>query len=196
MSRPAHALVIVDMQVEYFDDDALAGCRPMLVDACNAVIGLARDAGAPVFEVRTIHQADRSTWSLNMLEDDSGMVVEGSGGDLPLPELDTHDAIVVAKTRDSAFYQTRLGAMLKKRGASSIALCGISTESCIAMTASDAYARDLQVTLVEEALASVEPASHDHTLERLAAQYRQPTASVEQLEFVRPERQADVRRAR
>jgi len=188
LTAPAQALVIVDMQLEYFDDDALAECRPMLVDACNAVIGLARDAGAPVFEVRTIHQADRSTWSLNMLEDGSGMVIEGSGGERPLPELDTPDAIVVAKTRDSAFYETRLGAMLEKRGVSSIALCGISTESCIAMTASDAYARDLQVTLVEEALASVEPASHDHTLKRLASQYRQPTASVEQLEFVQPER--------
>jgi len=195
LSHVAHALVIVDMQVEYFEDEALAECRPKLVEGCNAAVRLARASGAPVFEVRTIHQPDRSTWSLNMLEDDSGMVIEGSGGDLPLPDLDTSEAIVIAKTRDSAFYETRLEAMLRKRGVDAIALCGISTESCIAMTAGDAYARDLQVILVEEALASVEPASHDHTLARLADQYRQPTASVEELRFVRPEREARARPA-
>jgi nicotinamidase-related amidase len=195
LSHVAHALVIIDMQVEYFEDEELAECRPKLVEGCNAAVRLARASGAPVFEVRTIHQADRSTWSLNMLEDDSGMVIEGSGGDLPLPDLDTSEAIVIAKTRDSAFYETRLEAMLMKRGVGAIALCGISTESCIAMTAGDAYARDLQVILVEEALASVEPASHDHTLARLADQYRQPTASVEELRFVRPERGARARPA-
>jgi nicotinamidase-related amidase len=41
--------------------------------------------------------------------------------------------------------------MLKKRGITTIALCGIATESCVAMTAADAYARDLQVILVNEA---------------------------------------------
>jgi nicotinamidase-related amidase len=185
-------LVIIDMQVEYFDDGELAECRPMLVDACNAAIALARESGAPVFEIRTIHQSDRSTWSLNMLEDDSGMVIEGTGAELPLPELDTRDALVITKTRDSAFYQTRLDALLKERGVAAFAICGISTESCIAMTAADAYARDFQVILVEEALASVDPAVHDHTLARLADQYRQPTASVEDITFVRPEPEASA----
>jgi len=195
LSQLAHALVIVDMQVEYFEDDELAECRPRLVEGCNAAVRLARASGAPVFEIRTIHQADRSTWSLNMLEDDSGMVIEDTGGELSLPDLDTSDAIVVVKTRDSAFYQTSLDAMLRKHGVGVMALCGISTESCIAMTAGDAYARDFQVVLVEEALASVEPASHDHTLARLANQYRQPTASVKELRFMRPGRKARARPA-
>ena len=186
MLGPAQGLLMVDMQVEYFADEGLAQCRPMVVEACNAVIRAARQAGAPIFEVRTLHKTDRTTWTLNMLEDDEGMVIEGTEGSAPLPELDTQDAIVISKTRDSAFCRTKLETMLKKRGIKTIALCGISTESCVAMTAAEAYARDLYVMLVDEALASADPASHDHTLAHLSEQYRQPVVSVEEIRFTRP----------
>ena len=61
------------------------------------------------------------------------------------------------KTRDSAFFRTELEDLLASRGIESIALAGVSTESCIATTAADAYARDLRVVLVDEAVASVDP---------------------------------------
>jgi len=57
----------------------------------------------------------------------------------------------------------------------------VSTESCIAATATDAYAHDLRVVLVEDATASIKWELHDQTLERLKKQYRQevrPTADV------------------
>src|SRR5215218_9079027 len=94
------ALVIVDLQVDYFNDSELERCRDDLVAACNALAERASAAGAPVIEVRTEHSRDRSTWALNMRDDGRGMVIEGTPGAAPVPSLRTEGAITVTKTRD------------------------------------------------------------------------------------------------
>lgn len=177
------ALVVVDMQVDYFNDSELEQCREDLVAACNALIERANAAGAPVVEVRTEHKADRSTWALNMRDDDSGMVIEGTPGADPVRGLRTDGTITVIKTRDSSFFRTELEELLASRGVESIALAGVSTESCIATTAADAYARDIRVVLVDEAVASVDPDLNRRTLHQLEQQYRQPTVALDEVEF-------------
>jgi nicotinamidase-related amidase len=174
------ALVLIDLQHDYFADEELARCRDDLLAASNRLVLAARDAGVPVVEVQTVHAHDRSTWALNMLDDDQGMALEGTPGAARLDGLLKPDHLVV-KTRDSAFHATDLDRWLRERDVSRLVLGGVSTESCIAATATDAYARDLRVVLVEDATASVEKRLHDETLERLHEQYRQdvvPTVDV------------------
>src|SRR5690242_13038873 len=187
MGHSAQALIIVDMQVDYFNDNELERCRDDLVAACNALAERALAAGAPVIEVRTEHKPDRSTWALNMRDDDSGMVIEGTTGAEPVAGLRTADSITVIKTRDSAFFRTELEDLFAARGIETIALAGVSTESCIATTAADAYARDLRVVIVDEAVASVDPALNRGTQEQLAQQYRQPTVRLDELAFETPD---------
>lgn len=182
----AQALVIVDMQVDYFNDGELERCRDDLVAACNTLAERAGAVGAPVIEVRTEHKSDRSTWALNMRDDDSGMVIEDTPGADPVPGLRTEGAITVIKTRDSAFFRTELEDLLSSRGIETIALAGVSTESCIATTAADAYARDLRVILVDEAVASVDPGLNRRTQEQLDQQYRQPTVPLDAVAFEAP----------
>jgi nicotinamidase-related amidase len=135
-----------------------------------------------VVEVQTVHAADKSTWALNMLDDDQGMAIEGTEGARRLDGLLEPDACIV-KVRDSAFHDTELEAWLDERGVDRLVLAGVSTESCIAATATDAYARDLRVVLVEDATASVEWRLHDETLERLQKQYRQDVVSARDVRF-------------
>ena len=182
----AQALLIVDMQVDYFNDGELERCRDDLVAACNTLTSRAHAAGAPVIDVRTEHRPDRSTWALNMREDDSGMVIAGTPGADPVRGLQTEGAITVIKTRDSAFFRTELESLLSSRGIGSIALAGVSTESCIATTAADAYARDIRVVLVDEAVASIDPDLNRRTQEQLEQQYRQPTVPLEEVAFEPP----------
>ena len=59
---PADALVLIDLQEDFFDDPELKRCRADVSDACNLLVDRARAAGAPVVVVRTVHAADRSTW--------------------------------------------------------------------------------------------------------------------------------------
>jgi nicotinamidase-related amidase len=176
------ALVLVDLQNDYFADDELARCRDDVLEACNLLVRAARDAGAPVVEVQTVHAHDRSTWALNMLDDGQGMALEGTEGARRLDGLLKPDVCIV-KTRDSAFHETELGGWLRERDVDRLVLAGVSTESCIAATATDAYARDLRVVLVADATASVEWRLHDEALERLQKQYRQEVLSARDVRF-------------
>ena len=176
------ALLLIDLQNDYFNDDELARCRDDLLDRSNQLIRAARDEGAPVVEVRTEHARDKSTWALNMLDDDQGMAIEGTEGVRRLDGLLGPDLCIV-KTRDSAFHGTDLAAWLADRDVDRLVLAGVSTESCIAATATDAYAHDLRVVLVEDATASVEWRLHDETLARLEKQYRQEVVSAADVRF-------------
>ena len=166
------------MQVDFFNDPELARCRGDLVAACNTVIEGALARGLPVVEVRTLHSPDRSTWALNMVDDGEGMTEEGTPGAEPIDGLHhagtTAGLTLVPKTRDSAFYGTELEDLLRRKGVASFLLCGVSTESCIAATAADAYARDFAVALVRDGTASVRWDLHDHAIDSLREQYRQP----------------------
>lgn len=180
----ADALVVIDLQVDYFRDPDLARCRDSLVERCNTLARRAGAAGAPVVEVQTVHAPDRSTWTIDMREDDQGMVVEGTPGAARLPELGLAPTVVVRKTRDSAFFGTDLAAHL--RGVRRPALVGVSTESCIRATAADAYAHDLRSVLVADATASVSASLHDEVLRGLHEQYRLPVAESAAVRFVVP----------
>ena len=175
------AVVVVDMQNDFFNDPELERCRDDLVAACNTVTSRALERGLPVVEVRTVHVQDGSTWALNMLEDDAGIVLEGTDGVEPLDGLlhagTTEGILLVQKIRDSAFHNTELDQLLKARGVEAFLLCGVSTESCVAATAVDAYAHDFRVGIVIDATASVRWDLHDQTLKSLKEQYRQPTLS-------------------
>jgi nicotinamidase-related amidase len=176
------ALLLVDLQNDYFESDELARCRDDLVAAVTELVGRAQAAGAPVLEVRTVHARDRSTWAINMLDDGQGMALEGSTGADRLAELPPVGEVVV-KTRDSAFHGTDLAHRLRRLEVDEIVLAGVSTESCIAATAVDGYAHDFRVVLVEDATASVDAALHGATLERLREQYRHQVVPAGEVRF-------------
>ncbi len=167
------ALLLVDLQEDYFADDELERCREDVLSTCSELARAAHQAGVPVLEVRTEHAADRSTWTLTMLEDDQGVVVRGTPGAARARGLDPGPADLLVKTRDSAFFGTDLVERLSRLGARRVVLTGVSTESCIAATARDAFAHDLAVVLVSDGTASVSWQEHDHTLEMLRTQHRQ-----------------------
>lgn len=176
--RAWQAVVMVDMQRDFFTDPELERCRKDLTATCNALVAAALARGLAVVEVRTVHRDDRSTWSLNMNDDGAGMTIAGTPGADPIEGLlhagDHGGIALVTKTRDSAFHGTELARRLAEAGVESFLLCGVSTESCIAATATDAYARDLSVGVVLDATASVRWDLHDHALDSLREQYRQP----------------------
>lgn len=178
----ATALLLIDLQNDYFNDPELDRCRDDLVAHCNRLIDRARAAGAPVLEVQTVHAVDKSTWALNMLEDDQGMVLAGTPGADRVPGLREADEVLV-KTRDSAFHGTELDRWVVQRGVGRLVLTGVSTESCIAATAADAYAHDLRVVLVIDATASIEERLHGETLDRLHKQYRHEVLWANEVTF-------------
>lgn len=176
------AVLLIDLQRDWFADAELERCREDLVAACCQIATAAREVGAAIVLVRTEHDPDGGTWTLSMREDGQGVVLAGSEGAAQVDGLDEVDVDeVVVKTRDSAFFGTDLAARLAERGVDAVVLCGVSTEACVAATATDAFAHDLRAVLVEDATASIEWRLHDQTLARLGQQYRQPVVPADEV---------------
>ena len=72
------AALVIDMQNAYFEDPTLSTRRESLTEACNKVIDAAQERGAKVLLVKTEHEVDKSTWTLNMLDDDQGFIFRGT----------------------------------------------------------------------------------------------------------------------
>lgn len=178
-----HALILVDMQRDFFNAEPLRTQAAPMVQRANELVRRAAEVDAPVVLVRTLHSPDGATWALNMSEDGQGVAIAGTEGAELLEGLSSSDAIEVHKTRDSAFVGTDLEATLRCLGVDRLVLGGVSTEACVAMTAADAYARDFRVVIAGDVVASAQREAHRAALDWLESQYRQPTRSNDQIEF-------------
>lgn len=190
-NRPQnYALVVVDMQNAYFHNDALQEQQLALTNNINKLITAAQTHSLPIFNVKTEHQTDIATWTLNMLSDKKGYLFAGDEDSQNVPQLMTEDCIEVIKTRDSAFYDTTLLSMLRNHGITHLIICGVSTHTCIFQTAADAYAANLHVILDKDGIASHQPQYHNTALDILDIEYRQAAMETTELQqYIQDNRQ-------
>jgi len=175
------AVLVIDMQNAYFDNPALAVHRRRTTEACNALIASASTQGIPVLLVKTEHERDRSTWTLNMLDDEQGFLYRGSPEAGFVTGLMTSGLPQLTKTRDSSFMGTDLLWRLRNWQADTLVLAGVSAHNCIAQTAADAFAHNFRVVHAVEAIAGNEPGLQDMTQELLAREYRQKTLTHQEI---------------
>lgn len=175
------ALVVVDMMNAFFEGEPLKPLRKELTARVNELVDAAKQKGMPVVNIRTQHERNKSTWTRSMIADDQGFVFVGDDDAQNVEGLAVEDAVQVVKTRDNSFYGTDLEERLKNLHAEKIVLCGVSTHTCVAVTAAEAYARNREVILAKDAIASHVPDVHERTLELLNAEYRQPILSNEEI---------------
>lgn len=167
------AVLVIDMQNAFFEEPALKRRQEEVVAACNSLTSAAREAGANVLLVGTQHERDKSTWSLNMLDDDQGFIFRGSEQASFVPGLVTADFPQMVKTRVSAFMGTDLGMRLRNWGVETVILAGVSAHNCIAQTAADAFAHNIRVIYAAEAVATENPEAAEAVLRVLTREYRQ-----------------------
>jgi nicotinamidase-related amidase len=182
ISTQQAALLIVDVQNAYFNNDALHEQQDVLLKNINELIHIAKQHHIPIFNIRTEHQEDIASWTLNMLEAQQGYLFKDHNDSQSVPGLAVDQSVIeVIKTRDSAFHDTNLEAMLKNHAITTLILCGVSTHTCILQTAADAYAANLKVILAKDAIASHKPEYHDVALDILSTEYNQPALSTTKL---------------
>ncbi|MEV4902523.1 isochorismatase family cysteine hydrolase [Citricoccus sp. NPDC055426] len=182
MTATGTAVLFIDLQEGFFEFPDLADNRELMVRESNWLARAARAGGHPVLVVNTVHQRDRSTWTLKMLEDGQGFNFEGSDQAEPLTGLDLRPAEVLAKTRDSAFFGTGLAERLAALGIRRLVLAGVSAESCVSATGRDAFAHDVEVVYARLAIASSDADRGWRDLENLGADFRQPILNRPDLE--------------
>jgi nicotinamidase-related amidase len=167
------AVLVVDMQKAFFEDPSLGDQQEDTVQACNSLIAAAKQNDVKVLLVKTEHEEDKSTWTLNMLEDDKGFIFRGTAQAEFVPGLATDGLPHLVKTRDSAFLGTDLLLRLRNWNADTIVLAGVSTHNCIAQTAADAFGHNIRVIHAAGATASEDDEAAAAVQGILSREYRQ-----------------------
>jgi nicotinamidase-related amidase len=177
------ALMIVDMQVDVALAEGASGRAGVdlatigpAVAAAERLAAAARAAGVAVVFVGLQTEAglDSTAWRERMLRrgDNPDAAFElcragGRGADFVGPTPHPGE-LVVAKTRYSGFFGTRLDAELKALGVDTLVVCGLTTECCVDCTVRDAFQLDYHVFIATDACAAYEPALHQAALTSLA----------------------------
>jgi nicotinamidase-related amidase len=85
-----------------------------------------------------------------------------------IPELNRQpNDLVILKRQWGAFYGTDLELQLRRRGLSTIILCGIATEIGVESTARDAYERGFEQIFAEDAMTGRSAEGHANTIARI-----------------------------
>lgn len=85
------------------------------------------------------------------------------------------DDYVLLKPRHSAFYGTPLELLLTQLGCHSLILCGLVTDMCVQMTASDAYLRGFELWVPEDCCVAHTPEQHTEALAYMQRVFRADT---------------------
>ena len=178
----ALAVLVVDMQVDFFAHARLAKNRAQLAMNVNELTQLARSCGAPVIWVKTEYEPDLHDASLEVKNKAIRVVIQGSAGAGLLPELYIADSdLTLTKKRYSAFFGTALESLLTARDCSRIVVAGVNTHACIRSTVVDAYQRDLEVILPRGCFDSHDAEHHEISLRYMEGKL----ASVLDLQSIR-----------
>ncbi|MGD0831886.1 MAG: hydrolase [Terracidiphilus sp.] len=164
------AIVVIDLQ------KGIAGMpggaphtKPAVIANAARLLAAARAAGAQPVLVHVggsldgadrVHTPTDQSWS--------------RPGSLPpdwselVPELGQQRSdIVVLKRQWGAFYGTDLDLHLRRRGLTTIILCGIATEFGVESTARDAHERGYEMIFAEDAMTGMTAESHLNSVTRI-----------------------------
>jgi nicotinamidase/pyrazinamidase len=84
-----------------------------------------------------------------------------------VPELKIYADKVIPKQRYSSFFNTDLEKELKKLRPDKIIICGVCTDICVLYTVADARARDYEVEVPVDCVASFDNEAHKWALEHM-----------------------------
>ena len=148
-THPHPAATVVANTARILDAARRAGATPVLVHVGGALDG--RDRLSPT--------ADQPMRRAAPLPADWSELI---------PELEQTPAdLVILKRQWGAFYGTDLELQLRRRGLTTLVLCGIATEFGVESTARDAYERGFEQVFASDAMAALNPEAHTHCLARI-----------------------------
>ena len=177
------ALLVIDMQKSLLSESGVMGKLKLditylkaVIEPVRKIIQVCRKHGMPIIYARHVLRSDYKDAGLFAKRfpaaKEHNALVAGTW------EVEIHERLkpkpgdfIVDKTRYSAFYGTNLEIILRGLKVNSIVMVGATTEICVDATARDAYARDYEVIIIEDAVASVSLERHQGALATAAYGY-------------------------
>jgi nicotinamidase-related amidase len=153
--QPARtALLVIDAQREYFDEDGalFTPHAGEIRENLTRLIDAARATGAQVVFIRHVMAADGTdAGRMGDFNDASSFVAGTKGVELADGIEPESGEPVVEKTRYSAFVNTRLQSILKTSGVDTLVITGLMSQYCSVTTARHGHDLDYRVVFVSDA---------------------------------------------
>ena len=174
MNRPlpridpvATALVLIDLQRGVVSRNTAPRSAAEVVRGCSRLVEAARPLGVLVVKVRVSFAPDRAN-APHQDVDEGYPPPPPAGWDELVEEMrPTAGEVVVTKRQWGAFYGTNLDLELRRRGRTTLVLGGIATNFGVESTARDAWERNYQLLLVEDAMAALDEEAHRFAVTRI-----------------------------
>ncbi len=169
ISPNATALVVIDLQKGITSQNTFPRGAGEVVANAAVLAGEFRRRSLPVFLVRVTPSPDRK----DALRPVSDVTFTPRWNSMPdwsdlVPELNKQESdFVITKRQWGAFYGTELDLQMRRRGITTIVLCGISTDIGVESTARSAYELGYQLVFPEDAMASYSLDGHTHAIKEI-----------------------------
>lgn len=153
-------LLIIDMQYDFLEESSPLFIKegPAIISNLKELLALFREQNLPVVFVKRLHRRDASDVDkprIQLFIRSGGFLLEGSHGAEIVSELKPlPDEIIITKKRWSAFFQTELDLLLRRKGIDNLIIGGVQTPNCIRATTTDAISLDYDVIVLTDGTAS------------------------------------------
>jgi nicotinamidase-related amidase len=160
------ALLLIDVLTtfQFPDGDAILQSSLSIRDAVVRLKACAREAGIPVLYVNDNFGDWRSEKEILM-----GRCLEAKGAQFVRPLLPDSEDYFVLKPMHSAFYITPLEVLLLHLQVETLILTGLTSNSCVAVTAHDANMRGFEIYIPPDCSCARNPEEHMQALGQLKA---------------------------
>jgi nicotinamidase-related amidase len=160
------ALLLIDVLTtfQFPDGDALLRAALTMRDALVKLKSRARELSIPVLYVNDNFGDWRSEKEVLM-----GRCLEAKGAQFVRPLLPDSEDYFVLKPMHSAFYMTPLEVLLQHLQVETLILTGLTSNSCLAVTAYDANMRGFNIYIPADCSCARNAEEHRHALAQLEA---------------------------
>jgi ureidoacrylate peracid hydrolase len=179
------ALLLIDLQNGFYHPDSEMGKnvgvedRQGTVPVITELISYARSQRFPVFWSKQVHFPEDVNRKGRILKSHTQKqkfipCLRGSfETEIYTPFLGQirPEDHLIEKHRASLFFDTNLPTKLRMLGIKNLIIAGCNTEFCVAHTIRDAYARDYELLVIEDATAGIDPKLHSYCLEVFQAYF-------------------------
>lgn len=170
MIKGKAALLVIDVQHDFIDDDAPVFCvggKDMLSNI-KKLIEACHGADIPVIYTQEIHRSSHVDMGRELDGNEPDHCIIGSKGVEIMEEIapDAND-IIVTKPRYNAFLGTDLTYILNGLHVlphDTLIICGDATNVCVHYTSAEAHQRDYRIKVVEDCCAGSSWEEHEAAL--------------------------------
>lgn len=184
---PAYtALIIVDMQVDFCDDDGTFAAAGRDLSAVKAIVpnikalqDKAREKGVFIVQLQEItlphRRSDGDSWYALKTRDGKSAeytLLGSHGADIISELAPRKDEVVIQKFRSSGFHGTFLDQVLRANDIRSNLFVGTTTEGCVMATILDSSFHDYYTSLVSDGVATSVAGMQETALKFMSNRYK------------------------